>query len=208
MGAKTAFSIVDPQGNVKEKFSENTLFRSFSDETQSGWPNIPYPVYFCSSYYPIENKLIFQKNDSDTLNILDLKTRRISQIANGFSKQPVDDNDLNAWIEEQEEINPKFKLLEPFYKKFLENGKEYVLFKPIVDRIFFNPEGEFFVASFNKKGKKYHVKKFSHQNKFIKGIEFKTIPSYIAEDKLYYLVYNEGEDNYWLEVKKRQGDFF
>ena len=138
MGLKTAFSIVDSKGNIKEKLSENTLFLSFSDETQSRWPNIPYPVYICSSYYPFKNKLIFQINDSDTLNILDLKIRQITQIANGFRKQPVDDSDLNAWIEEQKEINPKFKLLEPFYKKFLEYGKEYVLYKPIIDRIFFN----------------------------------------------------------------------
>ncbi len=208
MGVKMAFSIVDSKGNVKEKLSEDTLFRSFSDETQRGWPNIPYPIYFCSSYYPLENKLIFQKNDSDTLNILDLKTRKITRIANGFLKKPVDDSDLNAWIEEQKEINPSFKLFEPFYKKFLEHGKEYELYKPIVDRIFFNPEGEFFVASFDKKEKKYHVKKFSHQNKFINGVELETIPSYIAKDKLYYLVYNEEEDHYWLEIKKRKGDFF
>lgn len=208
MGSKIAFSIVDSQGNIKEKLSEDTLFLDFSDETQRAWPRIPYPAYICSSYYPFQNKLIFQKSDSDTLNILDLKTRQITQIANGFRKQPVDDSDLNAWIEEQKEINPKFKLFEPFYKKFLKYGKEYELYKPIVDRIFFNPEGEFFAASFDKRGKKYYVKKFSDNNKFIKSSEFRTIPSAIEKNKLYYLIYNEEEDNYWLEIKKRSGKFF
>jgi hypothetical protein len=47
------------------------------------------------------------------------------------------------------------------------------------------------------------VQKFSPDNKQLEMKELDRIPAFIGKDRVYYMVYNEEEETYTVEVKNR-----
>jgi len=201
LGITNSFSILDKKGTVKETLHEDKFFTSFSDNARGGWPNIPYQNIILSAYNHSRDILALQKIADDRVTIINLKNKKTIRIANGFKISPLTKQDIDEWIEEEKSANPVYKALLSYYKKFREDGIGFNPNKPIVDRLFFNPKGELFISYHDKKKNKYTVNKFSTDNKWLEMKVLGRIPAFIGKDRIYYLVYNEEEDLYTVQVK-------
>jgi hypothetical protein len=207
MGITNSFSIIDRKGKLKETLHEDKIFVSFSDKANGGWPNIPHQNIILSSYSPSRDTLALQKLAEDQVTLIDLKNKKTIRISNGFKLSPLTKQDIDDWIEEERSANPMYKALLPYYKKFRENGIGFNPNKPIVDRLFFNPGGELFISYYDKKKKKYTINKFSNDNKRLEMKILDRIPTYIGKDRIYYMIYDEEDDLYTVEVKTND-EFF
>lgn len=207
MGGTSSFCILDKKGVWKETIHEDKFFYDFSSETQDLWPHIPYLNYMVSAYNPTRDTLAFQKTTADQVTIVDLKTKKKLCIPNGFKSTSLTKQDIDLWLQVEKKINPLFNILQPYYNKFRRYGIDFITNKPIVDRIFFNTQGELFISQFDKTKGKHKVHKFSIDNKFLQMKMLDRIPVFIGKDRVYYMIYNENEETYTVEVKKHD-DFF
>lgn len=207
MGGTGLFCILDGKGLWKETIHEDRFFYDFSSEAQDLWPHIPYLNYMVSAYSPKRDTLAFQKTSDDQVTIIDLKTKKKLRIPNGFKSMPLTEQDIDSWIEDEKSANPMFNVLLPYYNKFRKYGIDFIANKPIVDRLFFNAQGELFISQFDKAKKKYTVNKFSSDNQYLQMKVLDKIPAFIGKDQLYYMIYDEDSDIYTVEVKT-QDDFF
>jgi len=209
LGGSNSFSILDRKGMLKETLHEDKTFYSFSDNANGRWPNIPYQNMILSAYSPSRDTLALQKMADDQVTIINLKTRKTLRISNGFKLSPLTKQDIDTWIEDQKSENPHYNYndLIPYFKKFRANGIGFNPNKPIVDRIFFNAEGELFISYNDKKKKKYTVNKLSSDNKHIGMKVLDRIPAFIGKERVYYLIYHEEEETYTVEVKTSDNFF-
>lgn len=206
MGMLINYSIVNKKGILeKSLFKEKVLF-SFSDESESGWPNLPYASYIVSAYSPKSNTFAYQSMSSNTLKLINLENFQTFEIKNGFTLELINDNDIKEWIENEKEENKMFQYMKPIYNKLSKFGKQIVSIKPIIQRLMFDPEGNCFIIAYKEKDKIYKVRKFSKDFKFIKAIELKSIPLFIDKNHLYYIGYMEEDDTNYLFIKDR--DYF
>ncbi len=209
LGASNSFSIVDRKGILKETLHEDKTFYSFSDRPNERWPSIPYHNLILSAYSPSRDTLAFQKMADDRVTIIDLRNKKTLRIPNGFKLSPLTKQDIDIWVEDQKSENPHYNYndLIPYFKKFRANGIGFNPYKPIIDRIFFNTEGELFISYYDKKKKKYTINKFSSDNKQLGMKVLDRIPAFIGKERVYYLIYHDEEETHTVEVKTSD-DFF
>ncbi|MGE5340938.1 MAG: 6-bladed beta-propeller [Candidatus Omnitrophota bacterium] len=207
MGTTDSISILDGKGGLKEMVHETKTFHSFSGNANGSWIEIPYLDMMVSAYSPTRDTLAFQRKTDDHVTILDLRRKKTIRIPNGFKISPLTKQDIDCWIEERKTLSSVFNVQLKDYQKFRSNGTNFITNKAIVDRLFFNNAGELFISHYNKIKKKYIVNKFSTGNKHLETKSLDKIPAYIGKSRIYYMIYNENDETYTIEVKS-QDRFF
>lgn len=214
MNMTIEFTVADSAGKPGPVLAKAKFPVSFSGLDDSGWPNIPFAPEFLTAYCPKTNTAVCLLTNSPRITVFHFppscspkkKTiKKTIRVDLGSSLQPVTRADIKTWIEEKKENPRVYRMHEHIYKLLLTHWQKIVPAKPAVHRIFFNPEGEFFIVSENDK--KFTVRKLSPGFKPLRVETMDAVPAFIGKKRLYYLKYDDENDHNYIEIIKR-GRFF
>ncbi len=207
IGGSSSFRLISADGTPREIFHEANVFYDFSTDSHGPWPHIPYMNYIVSAYSQTMDILAFQQIAENRVTLFNLKTKKKTIISNGFKSKTISDEDIDLWLEEEKADNPLFKTFLPYYNKFRKYGRDFFPNKPIVDRLFFNYRGDLYITFYDKKIKQYLVNKLNVKTWALTSLKVDRIPAFIGKDNVFFLIYNEEEESYTVEVKQHDGFF-
>lgn len=199
------FAIVNTRGKTLRVLANEKYPASFSDTNDSGWPNFPYAPNFLSTYCPHTHTLISLVTNSPHLKKYNLTQQTITEIPHHIPLVKLTQDDINTWVAPIRERKDIYTMHQHIYKMLLKEWQTIVNVKPTIERIFFNPEGEFFMVL--EKKEKSEVRKFSSHFKPLGSKEMTAVPAAIDKTRLYYLKYDEENDHNYIEIENRNGFF-
>jgi hypothetical protein len=202
LGSNLMVYLMGPEGNPRIELIRTRDFKEFSTEPIGGGRPVPFGpefIFDCSS----RGILACQKTNEDQVQFLNLNTGKKKKVSNGFKKRKISPQEfraeINNWLK-----HPFRRRDEALYKKLSRYGRGIDAYRPIIDRIRFDPEGNLLVASFDREKRIFSVNLISVQGQRLRSFTCTRMPAVITPDKVYFLDFEPEEDLYYIEIQFRE----
>ena len=198
-GAEVVFCALDGEGRITQEYFRGREYFDFSDASGRGWPAIPHRVNLISAWCPRREIIAWQKSDEDRVHLYSVPGGKTRSMPNGFTRRPLTAAHIRAWVKDRMQLRG-YQTFEPVYRKLARQGASIETHLPVVDRLFFDAAGNLYAAARQEEEERWTVQCFRRDFALGRRLSVEHLPAWIGTQKVYFLIHDEDEDLYFLEI--------